>query len=160
MPPFMLPAEIEKDLRLVREYWEGLRRGGNDIPFWDDLKMTALPELAGTLLLMDAFERPERFRFSMIGPALTLRYGKDISSQFANEIEPRPPFDYLTSQCSVTAESRAPTYYRHEGVGDRSSVEPRSYARILLPLWGEGSVRMLLGAVAWTGAASHAQSEG
>jgi len=61
MPPFALPGKIEKELRLVREFWESLRRGGNDIPFWDDLKMPALPALATTLLLIDAFEKPSVF---------------------------------------------------------------------------------------------------
>lgn len=157
MLPFKLPGKIEKDLRLVRKYWEGLRRAGNEMPFWDDLKISAVPELAGTILLIDAFERPERFRFSMIGRALTERYGKDLATQFTNEVEPRSPFDYITSQCSATAESRAPTYYRHAKSADRGGVEPQSYARLLLPLWGEGSVRMLFGAVAWIGAGARAQ---
>ncbi|MFI5011252.1 MAG: hypothetical protein ACHQAY_02785 [Hyphomicrobiales bacterium] len=157
MSPFRLPGKIEKDLRLVRKHWASLRRAGNEMPFWDDVKLAALPELAGTMLLIDAFEKPERFRFSIIGRALTERYGKDPTSQFTNEVEPRSPFDYITSQCSATAESRAATYYQHDESGDRGSVKPQSYARILLPLWGEGSVRMLFGAVAWTSADANAQ---
>jgi len=84
----------------------------------------------------------------MIGRGLIERYNKDLANEFTNEIEPHDPFDYINSQCSVTAENRTPTYYRHAGIAGRGNVKPR-YARILLPLWGEGSVRMLFGAVAW-----------
>ena len=126
------------------------------MPFWDDLKLAALPEFASRLVLFDVFDRPQRFRFSMIGRELIQRYGEDLANQFTNEIEPRIPFNYITSQCSAAAEGRAPNYYEHIEHANHQSVEP-SYARILLPLWGEGSVRMLLGAVAWIDAGAKAQ---
>jgi hypothetical protein len=146
MPPFALPIEIEKDLRAFREYWLGLRRGENEMPFWDDVKLSALPNARESIMLIDVFERPERFRFSTVGSALSERYGKDVVGRFTNEIEPTFPFEYLTSQCSATVESRDPTYYEHQAGG----AKPQAYARLLLPLWGEGSVRMLLGAVTFS----------
>ena len=79
-------------------------------------------------------------------------YGEDLAGRFADEVEVRPPLDYIGSQCGATIESRAPTYYGH-GNG-RRPAGAQSYARLLLPLWGEGAVRMLLGAVAFGGSGS------
>jgi hypothetical protein len=155
MPPFALPIEIERDLRAVREYWFGLRRGENEMPFWDDVRLSALPEARESIMLIDVFERPERFRFGIIGSALRERYGKDVVGEFTNEIELTSPFEYLTSQCSATVESLAPTYYEQQTGG----ANPQAYARLLLPLWGEGSVRMLLGAVTFASLLrNHAES--
>ena len=144
--PFSVTIKPAEDLNLVRKHRKSLRRAGNEMPFWDDLKLAALPELAGRLVLFDAFERPERFRFSMVGCELTQRYGEGSHRSIHERIEPRIPFNYVTSQYSVAVEGRAPTYYEHIEPREHQSVGP-SYARILLPLWGEGSVRMLLGAV-------------
>jgi len=58
---------------------------------------------------------------------------------FADEIVPQAPLDYFLSQCSACTEGRAPTYCRIAG--------PSSYARLLLPLWGDGHINSLLGAV-------------
>jgi hypothetical protein len=155
MPPFALPIEIEKDLRAVRDYWLGLRRGENEMPFWDDVELSALPEARDSIMLIDVFERPERFRFGTMGSAFSRWYGKDVIGGFTNEIELASPFEYLTSQCSATVESRAPTYYEQQAGG----AKPRAYARLLLPLWGEGNVRMLLGAVTFASLLrNHAES--
>jgi hypothetical protein len=51
----------------------------------------------------------------------------------------RAPFGYLRAQCSATVEARAPTC--HE--------DAAGYSRILLPMWGDGHIGMLLGAVDW-----------
>ncbi len=43
---------------------------------------------------------------------------------------------FLRAQASATVEARAPTFYRGAG-----------YARMLLPMWGDGRIGMLLGAL-------------
>jgi hypothetical protein len=40
--PFLLPEKLEPGLARVRAYWEGLKRGAADIPFGDDLNITAM----------------------------------------------------------------------------------------------------------------------
>ena len=47
MSPFPLPEAIVTGLRDVQDYWRGLRRGGNEMPFWDDLRLTSLAEMKG-----------------------------------------------------------------------------------------------------------------
>jgi hypothetical protein len=145
--PYPFPAKIEPKLALVQAYWESLKRADNPMPFWDDVRPSALADVAGRLLLIDVSEEPARYRFRLVGRDLMDWYGKEISSDFVDEIEPRHPFEYLRSQCSATVEGRTPTYYRHVATAVPGSGALGGYARILLPLWGEGRISMLLGAI-------------
>jgi hypothetical protein len=134
--PFALPSSLTPGLARVRAYWQSLKRADNDMPFWDDVNLSALPEAAERVLLIDAFEQPERFRFNTVGSALLERYGKAVNGQFIDEVELQAPFTDLHRQCSATIATRAPTYFAGSG-----------YGRILLPMWGDGHIGMLLGAV-------------
>ena len=133
---FALPKTLEPSLAEVRAYWERLKRADNSMPFWDDVRLSALPDLAGRLLLIDAFEKPERFRFNTVGKALTERYGSAVNGRFIDEAELKAPFELLLAQCSATVAQRAPTYQADGGS-----------ARILLPMWGDGRIGMLLGCI-------------
>jgi hypothetical protein len=139
--PYALPAHLSADLARVRDYWKGLLRGGADMPFWDDVKLSDLPELSDRLFLVDVFEQPERFRLNTIGAALN---GADLTGTFLDHAELEWPFDYLRSQASATVECAGPTAHRGGAAG-----EARAYTRLLLPMWGEGRIGMLLGAVAF-----------
>ena len=134
--PFPFPATLARDLAAVHAYWLGLRRGHNDIPFADDLKPAALAALAGGLLLIDVFEKPERFRFSLLRGDFLLAQEKALTGKFIDEIDLPPPLGFLRAQASATVEARAPTCHRGAGA-----------TRILLPMWGDGRVSLLLGAV-------------
>jgi len=135
--PFALPSALEPSLARIRDYWLGLRRGQADIPFTDDVKLSALNDL--DLILVDVFERPIRFRIAVAQSSIAGRYGHSVEGMFVDEMVPQAPFNYLLSQCSASLEGRTPTYYR--------SAQRPSYARLLLPLWGEGHINGLLGAV-------------
>lgn len=133
--PFALPAKLPSGLGRVRDYWDGLKRGGNEIPFGDDVKLSALAGMEGHLLLVDVFEGPRRFRVNTMGKQIRDWYGADIVGKFADEIEWKGPLAYFAAQASATSEAAEPTYY-HDG-----------FIRLLLPLWGNGYVSMLLGAI-------------
>ena len=77
--PFSVPSKLEADLARVRAYWEGLKRGGAGMPFWDDVNLAALPGLSGRLMLLDVFDKPLRFRFGIVGEELKARYRADVS---------------------------------------------------------------------------------
>jgi hypothetical protein len=138
--PFALPQSIERNLARVLSHWEGLKRADNSMPFWDDLKPSALSDDADNLVLIDVFAKPERFRFNFLAAALTGRYGEALVGKFADDTDLREPFAYLRAQCSATVEAALPTYYRSNG---------GAFSRLLLPMWGDGQVRLLLGAVDW-----------
>ena len=133
--PFSLPAKLEPDLRRVHEYWAGLKRGENEIPFADDVNLSALSGLKERVMLLGAFEQPQRFRVSSLGGEIRAGYGADIVDKFVDEIEGKGPLQFLNAQASATVEACAPTYHRN------------GFARLLLPMWGDGHVALLLGAV-------------
>jgi hypothetical protein len=133
--PFPLPDKLAPGLARVLAYWEGLKRADNAMPFWDDVKLSALPDLASGLMLIDAFEAPERFRFNTVGAAIDAHYGENITGKFVDDIASRAPVNYLRAQCSATIEARLPSCYDAD------------YVRLLLPMWGDGHIGMLLGAV-------------
>lgn len=133
--PFAPSGHLSPDLARVEACWRGLLRGSAKIPFWDDFNPTTLPDLQTRLFLIGVYTKPERYRFDQVGA--DLRPG--LEGLFADEVAPAPPFEFLASQAHATTEAAAPTLYRHEG--------EKPYTRLLLPMWGDGRIGMLLGAV-------------
>ncbi|HYM31513.1 MAG TPA: hypothetical protein VEU47_09455 [Candidatus Cybelea sp.] len=100
-------------------------------------------------MLIDVFEKPERYRFSIVGRQINERYGTAIAGKFADEIEARNPIEYLRSQGSATVERGAPTYFQCISDADAETRGSHSYVRMLFPMWGEGHIGMLMGAISW-----------
>lgn len=132
--PYALPEKLDPGLAETLAYWRGLIRGqASSMPYWDDVKLPDLQPRADRVMLVAAFERPERFRFEIVGGSVASRYGEELQGRFADETDIRPPLEFFRAQASVTVEGRAPTHYAGNG-----------YARLLLPLWGDGHIGMLL----------------
>jgi hypothetical protein len=140
---FSVPDDVESLLDRVRAYWQSLQRGESNMPFSDDVDPSKVPELEDQMMLIGAFERPDRFRFEMVGVQIVRHYGEPLNGRFTDEIEQRAPLDSLTQQCAATVALREQTYFRAETSGLKTG-----YARLLLPTWGDGHVLLLLGAVA------------
>ena len=138
--PFPLPDSLIDGLARVHATWQGMRRAGNSIPFADDLNLPALSGEGGRILLLDVFANPERFRFSFADPNLVPTQEAGMSGKFIDDLDLGDSFAFLRAQASATVEARAPTYYR---IGSRG-LSP-GFARLLLPLWGDGRISMLLG---------------
>ena len=134
-----LPGTLEPDLAKVLDYWKDLLRGENPMPFSDDVDLSRLPDLSSTLMLLAAFENPDRFRFETAGEKIVQDYGAPLAGKFSDDVEQSGPLEEFTEQCRLTIAQRAPTYFRSPS---------GNYARILLPTWGEGHVMLLLGAIA------------
>jgi hypothetical protein len=142
--PYAVPAILGPALSRVLAYWRGLKRGGNDIPFWDDVRIADLTELADRVALIEVFELPERFRFELVGRQLEQSQPAPITGKFLDEIELGQPLELLRAQCAATVEQRGPTYVDVAPIAAGASER----ARLVMPLWGEGQIRMLLVAVA------------
>jgi hypothetical protein len=136
--PFAMPASLPGDLPLLLSYWNGLRRAANAMPFWDDANLSKLGEIAHRALLIDAFHKPQRFRFAMVGRDIAARFGSGVEGLFAEDTEGRVPFEYFVAQSAVTVELGAGTFYGNA-----------AYGRVLLPMWGDGQIGMLLGGYAF-----------
>ena len=116
------------------------------MPFSDDVSLSSLPGGSADLFLVDVFANPSRCRFSQMGRAIVDRYGTNLAGAFADEIKGASTAQSPRRQFSATIEDNAPTFYRHNGDGDGPNG---SYARIMLPLWGDGEINMILGAVTY-----------
>lgn len=137
--PFAVPAHLSPDLARVQAYWRGLLRGAAKIPFWDDAKLSDLPDLTDRLFLIDAFQGPERFRFAEVGAGVG---GQEMEGRFLDETDLAWPFEFLRAQSSVTIECAAPTCFDADEAGGH-----KAYSRLLLPMWGDGRISMILGVV-------------
>ena len=78
---------------------------------------------------------------------MTNWYGKAIGNSFLDEMDLHAPFDELAAQCKTTIERSALTYYCQTAFRKQDAGH-LGYAGLLLPLWGNGRIQMLLGAVA------------
>ena len=143
MTPFSIVGPITPRLDSVLTYWQELRRGEAEMPFWDDIDLKAVRGLCREILLLDVPGGPERFRLAIAELSIEPADRDRILGRFIDEVELPPPLDLLRSQCSATVETARPTVYRHAPCAGSESA----YSRLLLPAWGEGQVRMLLGAV-------------
>jgi len=137
--PYAPPGQLPPDFTRIQAYWTGLLRGSAGIPFGDDLDLTTARDLAGRLMVIGVFEGPRRFRFDVVGDAVTDAFGQDIAGLFTDEIGQGAPLAFLTSQCGATVEGGAPTWF--------DSGTPEGGRRLLLPMWGDGRISMLLGLV-------------
>ena len=145
---YALPDQLSGAFGRVRDLWKSLCRGGAEMPFWDDLKLAALGDDADCSMLIDVFEHPRRFRFNFVAASVATRLGeRPLTGVFMDKIEPSQALNQLQAQCAATIERRAATFYRHLAVSPG-----QSYARVLLPLWGNGRIDMLLGVMAPHGA--------
>ena len=144
--PFAPPKAIGSKPAEVRRYWAGLKRGGNDIPFSDDLRLTALPDLASALVVIDVFALPQRFRLNVVGDDWRRDGATDVAGRFLDEVQPTSGFEFLQSQCAATVESGKPTWYGPRDAA-RSVEKTPLYERLLLPMWCDGRINMILGVI-------------
>ncbi len=148
---FALPAELETNLLRVLTHWRGLVRGYAEMPYWDDFAPAALAEVQHDTILADVFPDPLRFRFRIVGKNIVARYGAEFAGKFHDEIALHAPLDRLDAQCAAAVQSRRPTYFRMDAPQSGAKAAA-PYARLVLPMWGNGRVEMLLVAVAPAGA--------
>lgn len=144
---FALPAELETNLLRVITYWRGLVRGHADMPYWDDYAPAALAEVQHDAVLADVFPDPLRFRFRIVGENVARRFGQEIAGKFTDQIPPRAPLEELDAQCAAAVNARRPAYFRQT-----APAAGAPYARLVLPMWGNGRVEMLLVAITPAGA--------
>jgi len=108
------------------------------MPFTDDLGVSALSNLSGRPFLLAVFASPERFRFEFLGAGLPEAAAQ---GRFIDETSPDIHFSFLRAQSSATVEATEPTFLR------LTEASGHKFSRVLLPMWGNGQVNMLLGAI-------------
>lgn len=139
MHPYSAPRSLPPRLERARAYWLSLIRRGAPMPFWDDLSPADMGNIVDDVFTLEVFDKPERFRFALVGEGLEAGGVRDLEGAFLGEGPLASPFDFLLSQASATVEAARPTLHR--------SAAPGRCARLLLPMWGDGRVGLLLGVI-------------
>ena len=135
--PFVVPSRLASPLARVMDYWQGLRRAENEMPFWDDVNLSNLSDVSARVLLIDVFSGPERFRLNTVGSDLSSDLDQ-IRHRFLDELKLSGKLVYLRAQASATVEAFEPTFLN-------LTSGHRDFGRLLLPMWGNGQIDMLLG---------------
>ncbi len=142
--PFAIDRPPPPRLAALLDYWRDLLRGEAETPFADDVDMVKAKALVSDLFILGVFEKPERFRVELAVTPSAPAIQADLLNRFIDDIDLPTPLEFLRAQADATVESLAPTLYDHRPKGGE-----RGYARLLLPFWGEGQVKLLLGALEW-----------
>lgn len=142
--PFAVDGPLGPRLDKLMAYWRSLLRGEAAMPFADDVDMAEVKTLCSDTLVLGVFERPERFRLDLAHTPFAPDVEATLVGRFIDEIDLPTPLEFLRAQADATVESLGPTLYRHSP----AASEP-PYARLLLPVWGEGQVKLLLAGVEW-----------
>jgi hypothetical protein len=135
--PFAVDGPLAPPLARLLAYWEGLKRGQAEVPFWDDLSEIKIEASGAETFILDVFSRPERFRFNDLEVAPPAVQSDLLLGLFLDDVDLPEVFTLLRAQASATVELMRPTLYAAGGG-----------QRLLLPAWGEGEVRMLVGGLA------------
>ncbi len=144
--PFAIEMPLPERLGAVLDDWRARRRGAADIPFADDVDWERLQELCPDAFMLGVFEKPQRFRVELAATPHAPAIAAELAGRFLDEVDLETPLEFLRAQADAAVESGAPTVYRHSAGGGG-----RPYARLLLPLWGEGHVSALVGVIAFLG---------
>lgn len=139
MHPYSAPRILPPRLDRAHAYWRSLIRKKAPMPFWDDLTPSDMGDLVGDAFTLEVFDKPERFRFALVGEGLEAGGVPELQGTFLGEGSLPSPFDFLLSQASATVEAGQPTLHRFTG--------PDRYDRLLLPMWGDGRTGLLLGVI-------------
>ena len=127
--PFPIPTRLAPSLERALLYWQGLRRAGNEMPFWDDLNPSDLSDAASEVVLIDVFSDPERFRFNTVGGGLITSNPDEIRHRFLDEIKLSGKLIYLRAQASATVEASEPTF-----INFKATAGGHGFGRLLMPL--------------------------
>ena len=142
--PFPLSKKLPPQLARTQRVWKDLIRSENEMPFSDDVDLSAFSTASANLIVIDVFAAPQRFRFNHLGEKVMRKCDGNMIGHFLDEVEPKTPFDYLIAQASATVEAGVPTLYASSSARQK---RVSGYKRILLPTWGNGRVELLLGAI-------------
>jgi hypothetical protein len=140
------PPHIIQDARLreLYRYWAGKKRG-RPLPARGDLDPMEIPQLLQNIGLVDVIGDPPRFRYRLVGTAITHAIGRELTNWHVDELPlERDYVDHLLSLYRTTFEEARPVYSAGDFAGLPFKASWRSY-RLLLPLSRDGGrVDMIL----------------
>lgn len=140
------PPHIIQDARLreLYRYWADKKRG-RPLPARGDLDPMEIPQLLQNIGLVDVVGDPPRFRYRLVGTAITHAIGRELTNWHVDELPlERDYVDHLLALYRTTVEEARPVYSEGDFAGLPFMASWHSY-RLLLPLSRDGGpVDMIL----------------
>jgi hypothetical protein len=130
--------------RLIRllDYWDS-RRSGATPPARSDIDPIEIPDLLGSIALIEAEGVPRRLRYRLVGSDLYEAHGGDMTGRYVDEVLTPELRAVILAQFAEVLDAGAPRLHRIEI--DDSEGNFWRYERLTLPLAGrDGTVVMLL----------------
>ena len=142
------PMGLSEELRPLYLYWVAAR-GEKLMPSRADIDPVMIPpQLLPHIVLLDVLRSPGRFRYRVMGTAITAMLGKDWTGRFVDEL-PKSSRS-VNEQYSKTIKDGVSVVYVHDSkLYDPNLIQHKlvRYERLLLPLSQDGNaISMLLGA--------------
>ena len=100
-------------LHQMRDYWLSAR-GSRQMPSRRDIDPISIPHLLPNIVLTNVFRDPLRFRYRLIGTAITAVTGRDATGRWLNEELYGDNLDEMLWTFRTCAESRAPVAVRQK----------------------------------------------
>jgi len=131
------------DLARVLAYWEG-RRAGKFAPSRTDMNPADLVEALPRIMLADVLHAPLDFRYRLTGTSIAEVHGQEMTGKGPRDLAP-PTYGALIHRhyCEAVRRRTPMLHVIVLDVMERS----RCYARLLLPLSGDGATVTMLMAV-------------
>jgi hypothetical protein len=132
------------ELRELHRHWEA-RRGERAMPSRADMDPVELPRsLLANLFLVDVEENPRRYRYRLVGTALTGVMKRELTGRYIDEM-PLLFRKFALPAYAEVMERGAPAYREVNAIEALWRIR---YKRLLLPLSEDGArINMILGAI-------------
>lgn len=142
------PLGLSERLRPLFLYWVAAR-GEKLMPSRADIDPVDLPlKLLPHIVLVDVLTLPQRFRYRVMGTAVTAMLGLDWTGRFVDEL-PETGISVSEQYAKMVKDGVPAVYVDDSKMYDPSLMQHKlvRYERLLLPLSEDGStISMLLGA--------------
>jgi hypothetical protein len=127
-------------VRRLYAYWVE-RRGTKPFPSRDDIDPVDFGFVLGRISLVDVLEAPRRYRFRLVGTAITDHLGYEMTGKYLEDLPEAQMRAYLKRLYDKAVAQRAPLYER-----DQFDFDGRHWKSetILLPLSANGRAIDLL----------------
>jgi hypothetical protein len=137
------PSLRHPELQQLLEYWRG-KRNARPVPTRSSFDPVEIPSLLPHLMLTEAVEGGEDFRYRVVGTAVVEAAGMDFTGRRQQELLPPGPYrDYVLGLSQTVMREQRPLYsessYRCQLLSDRWT------SRLMLPLAREdGTIGFIL----------------
>lgn len=98
-------------LLAVRDYWLE-KKGGKRFPGRSDIDPTEITSLLPSVFLIDVFSDPIRFKYRLVGTAITAMFGRDSTGKWVDEALYGASLEQILISLSAAVESKEPYVVR------------------------------------------------